>query len=99
MDAKAVLGADMATTGSQPAQQDAAHVGSVARGLSDRTGRGFDNLGPSDIRSLPLPARAELVALYHEVERIGQWPWQLLVNLTCLKSKPTSGDRGITLMP
>ena len=90
------------------AQQDAhvdlpalsvSHLGSVARGLSDCTGRGFDNLGPSDTWSLHAwPRGTCLLALYHEIERLGQWPWQLLVNLICLEPKPTSGDRGIALM-
>ena len=49
----------------QSASQEAAHVElpalslsrikSVTRGLSGKTGRGFDNIEPSDIRSLPAP--------------------------------------------
>ena len=36
--------------------------------------RFFDYLGPSDIRSLPTDGRVELIALHHEIERLGQWP-------------------------
>ena len=72
---------------------------SITRRMSDMTGRGFDNIGPSDIRALPRPALSSLRDLYLEIERCCQWPWQLMVNLIALKPKPTSGDRGITLIP
>ena len=59
--------------------------------MSDRTGRGFDNIGPSDIRALPRPALSWLGDIFLEIERQCQWPWQLMVNLICLKPTPTSG--------
>ena len=71
----------------------------VTRRLSDRTGRGFDNIGPSDIRALPSPALSWLGHIFLEIERQCQWPWQLMVNLICLKPKLTSDDRGIALIP
>ena len=59
----------------QSASQEATHVElpalsvsrirSVTRGLSDKTGRGFDNIGPSDIRSLPTPAKSSASANGH----------------------------------
>ena len=72
---------------------------SITRRMSDRTGRGFDNIGPADIRALPRPALSALRDLYLDIERRCQWPWQLMVNLVALKPKPTSGDRGIALVP
>ena len=93
----------------QSARLEAAHVDlpalslsqvrSVTQGLSDETGRGFDSVGPSDIHSLPALTVVGLLGVYHEIERQCQWPWQLMVNLNCLKPKPTSGDRGIALRP
>ena len=72
---------------------------SITRRMSDRTGRGFDNVGPADIRALPRSALSALRDLYLDIERRCQWPWQLMVNLVALKPKPTSGDRGIALVP
>ena len=72
---------------------------SITRRMSDRTGRGFDNVGPADIRALSRSALSILRDLYLDIERRCQWPWQLMVNLVALKPKPTSGDRGIALVP
>ena len=74
-------------------------IKSITRRLSDRTGRAFDNIGPSDIRALPRPALSWLRDIFLEIERECQWPRQLMVNLICLKPKPTSGDRGVALIP
>ena len=74
-------------------------IHSITRRLSDRTGRGLDNIGPSDIRALRSPALSWLGDIFLEIERQCQWPWQLMENIICLKPKPTSGDRGIPLIP
>ena len=86
-------------TSSMPSRIPVSQIVSTTRRMSDRTGRGFDNVGPADIRALPRAALSVLRDLYLDIERRCQWPWQLMVNLVALKPKPTSGDRGIALIP
>ena len=43
-------------------------IHSITRRLSDRTGRGFDNIGPSDFRVLPSPALSWLGDIFSKLK-------------------------------
>ena len=47
----------------------------VAGAMKTRTGRGTDNLGPSDLRNAPAESIKELLELFEACELAIAWPW------------------------
>ena len=65
--------------------------------MRPRTGRGADQLRPTDIERLPDSALLELLEIYAEAERLGSWPRQLLLVTGQLLGKK-GGVRVVGLM-
>ena len=65
----------------------------------DNTGQGVDAIGPRFVKWLPRRARQELLELLTQAERVGSWPWQVLMVLEVLLPKPQGGTRAVGLLP
>ena len=67
-------------------------------GQANNKGRGLENVGPEDVKNLPVPAKQELVGILNASEHFAAWPAQWLQQAICLVKKPQGGDRAIGLI-
>ena len=66
--------------------------------FKDKTGNGFDNIGPHFVKHLPAHARRKLADLLSGFTNKKAWPWQCLGQCMVLLGKLSGGGRSFALM-
>ena len=80
-------------------EYDINHLRRQLSTMSDRTGRGADNIGPGDIRALTRAGQEALVGVLKEIDKQLAWPWHLLISVVAIVKKPEKGDKSIHHLP